>query len=270
MKTYHFIGGLPRSGSSLLCAILSQRTDTYVTPTSPLLDQIIANQDIWHGLQTVRANPVPDQLTNITRRMIEAMWQHVHEPIIIDKNRGWAKNMITAEILWQHPVKMIALVRDLPAIMASWLVLIKKNEKNSVDIELRSEGKSLTDENRMNVMWNDMVKDCVEGMEVAMQQRPEQVMMVSYDKLVSVPDTVLLDIENFLGLDKYQYRLENIESRHKDDDLAAWGMSGMHTVRPQLRNIAKDPRDVLGDSLFDKYSEIMRTSTFYKEFLNVS
>ena len=269
MKTYHFIGGLPRSGSSLLCAILSQRTDTYVTPTSPLLDQIVANQDIWHGLQTVRANPVPEQLTNITRRMIESMWQHIHEPIIIDKNRGWAKNMITAEILWQHPVKMVALVRDLPAIMASWLVLIRNNEKNSVDVELRSKGMQLTDENRMDIMWNDMVKDCVEGMEVALQQRPEQVMMVNYKKLVSAPETVLSQIETFLDLEPYRYQLDNIQSRHKDDDLTAWGMSGMHTVRSTLQSTEKDPRDILGEELFCKYYDIMQTFRPYRQIYDV-
>ena len=35
-KTYHFLAGLPRSGNTLLSAILNQNPDIYSTPLSPL------------------------------------------------------------------------------------------------------------------------------------------------------------------------------------------------------------------------------------------
>jgi hypothetical protein len=40
MKTLYFLGGLPRSGSTLLGSLLNQHSDIYVSPTSPLGDVV--------------------------------------------------------------------------------------------------------------------------------------------------------------------------------------------------------------------------------------
>ncbi len=40
MKTLYFLGGLPRSGSTLLGSLLNQHPDIYVSPTSPLGDVV--------------------------------------------------------------------------------------------------------------------------------------------------------------------------------------------------------------------------------------
>ena len=109
MKRFHFIIGLPRSGSTLLATILRQNPDVFVTSTSPMLDQLVANQDIYrHGLQSTKANFIQEQLDNITLRMIQGMWAHVPQNIIIDNNRGWGKNLPSVEVLfkekWVNPI----------------------------------------------------------------------------------------------------------------------------------------------------------------------
>jgi len=255
VKTFHLLGGLPRSGSTLLGSLLRQHPKVYVTPTSPLLDQIVANQDIWHSLQSVKANPVPDQLTNITRRMINGMWDHIDKPIIIDNNRGWGKNMITADILWQKPMKMVAVVRDLPSIMSSWLTLIRNSPANTIDAGLRARGLAPNDANRMLLMWKEMVEDCVDGLGVALQTSPQNVLVVSYDSLTGDPEMVLRTIENFWGIETHKYNLTSVESGSQDDE-AAWGMRGMHSVRSTVSKISKDPVEVLGSELYDVYAEM--------------
>ena len=147
----HFISGLPRSGSTVLSALLNQNPEIYVTPTSCMLDQLIENQNIWHNLQTVKANPIPVQLDNITRELINAMWKHRSESIILDKNRGWGKNMPAAEVLFGKKMKMVCVVRDLPSIMASWLVLLKNNPGNYMDKLLGEKGLVINDINRMEI-----------------------------------------------------------------------------------------------------------------------
>lgn len=255
-KQFHFISGLPRSGSTVLASILSQNPSVFVTPTSPMLDQLIENQNIWHNLQTVKANPMPVQLDNITRRMINGMWQHVDKPIVIDKNRGWGKNMPAAEILFGKPMKMIAVKRDLPSIMASWLTLLKNNPSNYLDQKLMQEGKIINDETRMDDMWENMVRDCFEALQKALEDARSQVLLVEYDDIVSRPTEVLMVIEQFLGLPKCQYDLEHIVNKYTDDDLSAWGLDGMHKIRSELKKTSQDPREVLGDELFNKYAII--------------
>lgn len=255
-KTFHFLSGLPRSGSTVLSAILNQNPEVYVTPTSPLLDQLIVNQDIWHGLQTVKANPIPEQLTNITRRMINGMWQHIPQQIIIDKNRGWGKNMPASEILFNKKIKMVATTRDLPSIMASWLSLIRKNNNNKIDEEIKQRGYPVNDMNRMAIMWYDMVRDCVESLEQAKIDAGDRLLIVDYDDLMNFPKETIEGVEIFLDLPHHTYDFENIVSLTNDDDLSAWGLEGMHTIRPILEKTAKDPKEILGEELYQMFVEL--------------
>ena len=255
-KQFHFLSGLPRSGSTVLSAILNQNPAIYVTPTSPLLDQLFENQNIWHGLQTVKANPIPEQLTNITRRLIDGMWQHVPQNIIIDKHRGWGKNMTASTILFGQEIKMIATTRDIPSIMASWLTILRNNPNSYMDRKLFNMGLRPTDENYMNEMWENMVKDCVEALQQAKKDASNRLLIIHYNDLMEKPTECLNQIETFLQLPKYNYDIYNIVSNTVDDDLAAWGLDGMHKIRSILKKTAKAPEEILGDKLYDKFMKI--------------
>ena len=255
-KTYYFLSGLPRSGSTVLSAILNQNPGIYVTPTSPMLDQLIENQNIWNNLQTVRANPVPDQLTNITKSLINAMWQHRPEEIIIDKNRGWGKNMPSSTILFEKEIKMIATIRDLPSIMASWITLLEKNPNNFLDKRILEKGFPVNTDNRTAEMWFNMVKDCMDSILQAKKDASNRLLLINYDNLVSEPLNVLNSIERFLNLPTYKYDIDNIVSVTNDNDLTAWGLRGMHTIRPKLCKTSKDPREILGDMLYNRFVEL--------------
>lgn len=258
-KTYYFLAGLPRSGSTVLASILNQNPEVYVTPTSPLIDILIANQNSFHTLPSVLANPNGEQLTNITRAMIDAAWIHRPEPIIIDKNRGWGgPNCEATTILFEKEIKMINTVRDLPSIMASWLTLIKKNPGNFTDIEVRKKGFACTDENRMAEMWFNMVQNCMEGLQRSREVAAHRTIEINYDDLMINPKDCLTRIENFLELPHWEYDFDNIVNEHNDDDLLAWGMNGMHTIRPKLEKTAKNAKEVLGEELYERFVELER------------
>lgn len=258
MKIIHFLAGLPRSGSSVLAAILNQNPEVYVTPTSPMLDLVTANQDKFWELPEVKANPCPDQLTNITRAMINAMWIHRPEPIIIDKNRGWGKNMPASTILLEREVKVIATIRDLPGIMASWLTLIRNQPNNHIDKILQQRGLEVNDENRMGEMWFNMVKDCMECVVQLRKDAGNRTLFLRYEELVMLPENSIGRIERHLGLPEAQYDFNNITTETVDDDLTAWGFDGMHKVRPVLEKTSRHPRAVLGDMLYNRFVDIER------------
>lgn len=257
-KTYHFLSGLPRSGSTVLSSILNQNPYVYVTPTSPLLDLLIENQNAWHKLPSVKANPFPEQLTNITRAIIDTAWEHRAEPIIIDKNRGWGKNMPASTILFEKEIKVIATVRDLPSVMASWLTVIRNNPNNHIDQKIRQAGFEVTDDNRMAEMWFNMVKDCMEGVVQLKTDAANRTLFIDYDELINNPGKILSEIEQFLSLPHHDYDFLNIVSDTNDDDLVAWGFEGMHKIRPELKKTSKHPREILGDSLYNRFVDIER------------
>jgi sulfotransferase len=256
MKTLHFLSGLPRSGSTLLASILNQNPQVYVTPTSPMLNVTVKMQDAWREDPTVKANYFEEQARNITKAVLPAFWQHRPEPIIIDKGRGWAKNMLTANALFEKKIKVIVMERDLPSIMASWLTIIRKQKECYLDETIMRKGFPPTDDNRMAEMWFDMVKDCMEGTYQIKKEVPDQIVVVTYDDLMNDARTQLQRIEDFLELPKFNYDFENIINDTVDDDLVAWGFDGLHTIRPKLEKTAKDPRIILGDELYNRFVEL--------------
>lgn len=256
MKTYHFMSGLPRSGSTVLASILNQHPDVYVTPTSPMLNVAVEMQRAWREDPTVKANYFEEQINNLTKAILPAFWQHRPEPIIIDKGRGWAKNMPNASALFGKKMKALVVERDLPSIMASWLTLIKKQKNCHVDKILMQRGYPVTDENRMGEMWFNMVKDCMEGSAQIRKDAPDQILIIDYDRLTSEPMDTLSKIHEFLELPSFNYDLDNIENDTADDDLTAWGFDGLHTIRPKLEKTNKHAREILGDELYNRFKDI--------------
>ena len=256
-KEFYFLIGLPRSGSTLLAALLRQNDNVYVSSTSPMLDQLVANQNIYkHKLQSTKANYNQVQLDNITLRMIDGMWSHVSQDKIIDNNRGWGKNLKAAEILFKKKIKCIALYRDIPSIMASWLMLIRKNPENTIDIDLKNRNLEVTDYNRMMLLWHEMVLDCVEALCCAVEDCPEDVLLVNYDDLVENPEIELNKINTMIG-SNLEYKFDGIDHYSiKQKDRSAWGLSGMHQIRSKLEKVNKDPKGILGDELFVIFSEL--------------
>jgi sulfotransferase len=256
MKTFHFLSGLPRSGSTVLAAILNQNPEVYVTPTSPMLDLLVHNQDVWYKTPSVMANPISEQLTNVTRAMIDSMWEHRSESIIIDKNRGWGKNMPASTILFEKEIKVIATVRDLPSIMASWLTILHNNPNNYMDEKLRKYGVPVNDWWRMGEMWMNMVKDCMDAVQILKKDAANRLLLINYDDLINNPQDIISKVEQFLDLPRYTYDFNNIKSDTDDDDLVAWGLKGIHTIRPKLEKTSKDPKEILGEELYNRFKDI--------------
>lgn len=255
-QTIHFMAGLPRSGSTVLASILNQNPEVYVTPTSPMLNVAVKMQEAWREDPTVKANYFEEQARNITKAILPAFWQHRPETIIIDKGRGWSKNMLTANALFGKKIKAIVVERDLPSIMASWLSIIRKQKNCYVDQVIMKRGFPPTDENRMAEMWFNMVKDCMEGNQQIKREAPDQIVTVTYDELMSDPSRQLKKIEEFLNLPEWNYDFDNIENDTVDDDLVAWGFEGLHTIRPKLEKTAKDPREILGEELYNRFVDL--------------
>lgn len=255
-QTIHFLSGLPRSGSTVLSSIINQNPSIYVTPTSPMLNVTVKMQEAWREDSTVKANYYEEQARNLTRAILPAFWKHRPEPIIIDKGRGWAKNMPTVNALFEQKIKVIVVERDLPSIMASWLSIIKKQKGNHFSNILLSKGYPVTDENIVGEMWFNMVKDCMEGTKQIKLDVPDQIIVINYNDLIINPSTQLKNIENFLDLPPHKYDFENIQNDTVDDDLLAWGIDGLHTIRPKLEKISKDPKSILGETLYNRFVEI--------------
>jgi hypothetical protein len=75
------------------------------------------------------------------------------------------------------------------------------------------------------------------------------------------PKQVLLKIQDFLELPKFEYNFTNIENDTIDDDLNAWGFEGLHTIRPKLEKTSINPKQILGNSLYQMFVELEKQYT---------
>ena len=111
-----FLAGLPRSGSTVLASLLSQRPDTYVSGTSGLGKMLGTAIETWGKDQQIQvgiANGDGD-ITRVLQAIIKAHYENRSEPVIIDKSRGWAVPEVIERMLKiQNEVKIITTVRHI-------------------------------------------------------------------------------------------------------------------------------------------------------------
>lgn len=246
MKTIHFLSGLPRSGSTVLASLLNQNPDIYATPTSPLLDLLYQNEVEYRKNPAVIANPQPDQIKNLSLATMQGCWQHIDKPVIIDKHRAWPRSIQTMKDMGMTP-KVILTTRGIPDVLSSFIRLIHKSNKNGtpnfVDKVLADNGQALNDANRARLLWESYVADPWDSFTTGFYGHRDSIHLVDYDDLMMAPMGILSGIYQFLGMGEYHHDLGHIHSE-KENDLAAWGLDGLHDIRPALSKTSPPPLDV--------------------------
>ena len=122
MKSYHFIAGLPRSGSSVLAAILNQNPRFSAGIRSPVQDLCAK---VIRAASSEFAPFLPQEKTGkICRAVFDAY--HEDKPVVFDTNRAWLLNdSLLTQLYPEH--KMILCVRSIADILNSFEHLHKKN-----------------------------------------------------------------------------------------------------------------------------------------------
>lgn len=234
-KTLHFLSGIPRSGSTVLAAILNQNPMTHVSTTSGLVHALDGLANTWYSQGLLKDNdPENKKLIQTMQGMIDAFYEDNDKPVIIDKGRGWPIPIILqamSQVLGTTP-KVIATVRPVPDCMASFVRIAKPTD---------------LDEFMYSGQLGDHLKAAYISLQTGYESFPECFHFVEYDKLLANPREELARIHEFLELPDYEYDLSNIDgSSVKEDDENLHGYAGMHDVKPVLQKLHDDnPRHLL-------------------------
>ena len=234
-KTLHFLSGIPRSGSTVLAAILNQNPATHVSTTSGLVHALDGLANTWHSAGLLNENdPDRTKLAQSMRGLIDSYYEEIPKPIIIDKGRGWPIPTIMQAMsqVLQHKPKIIATVRSIPDCMSSFVRVAKP-------------------ENLDEFMATGQLADHLRAAYISLQEgyqfAPECFLIVEYDDLLADPQAQLNRIHEFLELPDFDYDLSNIDGTPvKEDDENLHGYAGMHDIKPKLeRQHTTDPKDIL-------------------------
>lgn len=235
-KTLHFLSGLPRSGSTVLAAILNQNPETHVSTTSGLGGALEALAKAWHKDPLLEKNdPQQRKLANGMRGLISGYYeQQTAKPVVIDKSRNWPMPVVMGamtDVLGRKP-RIIATVRSIPDCMASFVRVAKPQ---SLDDFIATS--SLVEH----------LKNSYQVLEAGFKEDRSNFLIVEYEDLLANPRRELERIHEFLGLQPFDYDFDNIDgSTVKEDDENLHGTVGLHDIKPKLaRQHNQHPKDVL-------------------------
>lgn len=123
---FHFISGLPRSGSTLLASLLRQNPRFATSIMSPL-GQILVDTLTAMGATNEAHGFISDtQRSNVLRAMFKAFYADAGRAVTFDNNRRWTANASLVATLYPD-AKIICCVRHPAAIVDSFERLFRAN-----------------------------------------------------------------------------------------------------------------------------------------------
>ena len=252
-KEIFFINGMPRSGSTLLCNILSQNPDFHVTSTSGLPDLITNIHNMWQHNPTIKASDNSDKQLRIIRDMVQSYHYDTDRPVVFNKSRGWSPLIELMELALDQPIKIITTTRKLTSILASFEKLYRKELKNINSPMVRTPEMSVIS-GRMNAWSNGVVGTAFNSIQDAcMRGHRNKFQFVDYDALTTNPKNEMQKIYQFLEKPYFNHDFNNVEQYTHEND-TEHGFTDLHTIRPIITPQRDDSREVLG-SLYNQFSE---------------
>jgi sulfotransferase len=259
-KKYHFISGLPRSGSTLLSSILKQNPKFTAGISDPLegyARAIISQTQIGVGLQTTVS---VDKRKTIIQGLFDSFYLNDTE-VCFNTNRGWTSSTsLLADIF--PDFKMIVCLRDIPWILDSFEQL---NAKNPYTIKaLYHHQNELSVYERTHMLMGNIsnmagyVLSPINNVKQSMfSNERNHILYVEYDNLVKNPLSTMKQIYNFLGEEWWEHDFNDVEDSYDEFDEQA-KIVGLHTIRKKVEY--KERRSILPGDLWAQYNE----STFWK------
>jgi sulfotransferase len=260
-KTYYFMSGLPRSGSTLLSSILNQNPRFYSGPSSPVVPTMIALEQSFSNDELFLGYPKPQQAKEIIASVLPQYYSDRQEPVIFDKNRSWTIRMEYIQGYFDVAPKVICPVRDTAEILTSFISMIRRNpyqvdgKINFIDEMLIKNNIPLTDDNRCELLASPagILGQSVEGLRKAlMEGYDNSIHLVEYRDLVNNPKETMDKIYEFLGEEPFTHTFDNLENDNRENDAQIYGFADMHEVRPKVKSTAPRPEEILSENILEK------------------
>jgi sulfotransferase len=254
-KTFHFIAGMPRSGSTLLANILAQNPRFEASATSGIMDVIVSIRNGWDDLIEFKASPNERGKMNVMRGMLDSYYRDSNRPVVFDKSRGWIAYLEMAEMLLERKAKVLVPVRDLRDIVASFEMLWRKSNATR---QPGAEAAYFVDYQSVDGRANVLVRqDQPVGLAYArikdalLRGFRDRLYFVHFEKLTTNPQQTMNEIYQFLGEKPFAHNFDHVEQVTWEND-AVHGYKGLHDIRSKVEPIPSRAKQILGD-VADKF-----------------
>jgi len=251
-RQFHFITGLPRSGSTLLSGILLQNPRFHAGMTSPVgalcsavLGQVSAGSEFGAVVGT-------DKRRALMRGLFDTYYADVDRDVVFDTNRGWSAKMPMVHDLFPQ-AKVIACVRNVAWIMDSFERLHCANPyestrlfgANARTVYSRLEGLAQHDQT-VGFAWSAL-REAFYG------EHAKSLLVIDYELLTRSPAQVMKLVYDFLGEPQFEHDFDNVEYDAEEFDTRL-GAPGLHKVKAKVKFTPRPT--VIPPDLFDKFDKM--------------
>lgn len=266
MKKYFFLSGLPRSGNTLLSAILNQNPDIKVSANSFLCDHMYQTAMFFHSEKYCN---FPDQksLENLLSATFDSYYKDWDANYIIDRGPwGTPINLSLLQEYLNNEIKIICTVRDIVEIIASFLRVSRdrllQEYHHEVNVEMRyKESYKSEDELLCEIIMrpNGQLENYLFSLLNLLKEENRQfIHLIEYKDLVLDPEKEIEKIYDFLGIEKFPHKYHYIHQFQVNDvqyDDAMW-QGDLHKLNKKIKFSDYEVSDVLSPSLIQKYSNL--------------
>ncbi|GLQ47939.1 hypothetical protein GCM10007862_29900 [Dyella lipolytica] len=251
MRSIHFISGLPRSGSTLLAALLRQNPRFHANMSSPLLGMVNA----MLGEMSDR-NEFSTFITDAQRRRtLRGLFEHYYgeefaAEVVFDTNRAWcAKLPVLCELF--PDLKMIACVRHVSWIVDSVERVVRNNALHPSSIFSFQTGGTVYTRAEGLANGEGMVGYAYNALKEAFYgEHAQHLMLLQYETLVSDPAKAMAAVYDFVGESPFQHDFDNVHFDAEAFDARA-GTPGLHAIGRKVA--AQERTTVLPPDIFRRF-----------------
>ena len=253
-RQFHFISGLPRSGSTLTAGILRQNPRFHAGMSSPvagLFEGIIAQVSSGTEFSSMVNQ---EQRARILRGLFDSYYAELHEPVIFDTNRAWTANLPALMRLFPE-AKLICTVLNVAWVMDSLERQFRNNAfENTLLFNSAAERstvytrvEALASANRLvGYPWHALREACY-------SEFADRLVLVEYELMTQRPAEVFKLIYEFLGEDPFEHDFESVDYDAPKFD-SQLGLDGLHRVHPKVE--PRPRRTILPPDLFERYANL--------------
>jgi sulfotransferase len=248
LKKYHFISGLPRSGTTLLSTILKQNTRFEASISGPLarFTRAIITESSTQG--GYRFECPPEKRKKLINGLFANYYGDDTKEVAFNTNRGWPLLLPTIKDLYPDS-KMIICVRDVEWVLDSFETLYRKNPYSfttmfspdeNTNVYTRCE--SLLNPGRTLGFAYNSIKQGITS------EHKSSIMIVEYENLAKNPEFIMKAVYNFIDEPYYQHDYNDVEASYDefDEDVQ---LPGLHKTRKKVEFISREsiiPPDIIG------------------------
>jgi sulfotransferase len=248
----HFISGLPRSGSTLLSAILRQNPRFHGGMSSPVGSLFMAMQGATSRRNETAIFIDEAQKKELLRGIFAAYYHAIHpNNVVFDTNRAWCSKLPALVRLFPQ-ARVICCVRHVPWIMDSIERIIRESPFELSGIfGFEASNTVYTRVNRLAAS-DGLVGFAIDALrEAFFGEHADRLILVGYEALSRQPRETLQQIYQFLGETWFEHDFNKVEYEAPEFDIAL-GTPNLHTVRRKVEWIER--KSVLPPELFNRFA----------------